>query len=144
MNTDGSPGDVSDSSEDETWPKDGSKGRDSNTHQYGYLFQLPSTPSDSNLRDFRPLPSQIPFLLEMFSENVYPLLCVVHMPSIKKMVHDMRSTGAKAFSAPKEALLYSIYYAAIVSMEEDEVSFMWFTIVCLRLLTQRLISRDRL
>jgi hypothetical protein len=46
------------------------------------------------------------------------------MPTIKRMVHDMRESVAAELSTSDEALLYSIYYAAIVSMEEDEVSFM--------------------
>jgi hypothetical protein len=126
LDADGSPDDESDNPEDETLPGGSTvaKGRDLNTHQYAFLFQHSSASSSSSSNDFRPLPAQIPFLLEMFSENVYPLLCIVHMPTIKRMVHDMRESVAAELSTSDEALLYSIYYAAIVSMEEDEVSFM--------------------
>jgi hypothetical protein len=126
LDADGSPDNESDDSEDETLPGDSNvaKGHDLNTHQYSFLFQRTSASSSSSSHDFRPLPAQIPFLLEMFSENVYPLLCIVHMPSIKRMVHNMRESGAIELSTSDQALLYSIYYAAIVSMEEDEVSLM--------------------
>ena len=72
---------------------------------------------DRNMNS-KPLPSQIPFLLEVFSSNVNVVCQVVHLPSISRLV---RRNGGDELSSANEALMYSIYYAAIVSMEEDEV-----------------------
>lgn len=43
----------------------------------------------------------------------------VHMPTLTKMVASSSSTG---FTPANEALMFSIYYATVSSMEEDEVS----------------------
>jgi hypothetical protein len=71
------------------------------------------------------LPSQIPFLLDVFSENVNFFIRVAHIPSISKMVRDARSGGMARFTPSNQALLFSLYYAAIVSMDDDEVSSNW-------------------
>jgi hypothetical protein len=78
------------------------------------------SPSSPGGQDFNPLPSQIPFLLDVFEENMNIIMHVVHMPSIRKMVRSSR--GSKPQLALKhQALLFSIYYAAITSMEDDDV-----------------------
>jgi hypothetical protein len=75
-----------------------------------------------DLREFHPLPSQIPFLLDIFSENVNALGRIIHMPTIAKMVRDLRGSGMTSLTPANEALLFSIFYAAITSMEEEDVS----------------------
>ena len=60
------------------------------------------------------------------------MVCLVHMPSIKKLVNEMRGTGDTVLSPSNQALLFSIYYAAIASMEEDEVSLPLQSTSCLR------------
>ena len=116
-----SQSDQSVASDDETTPE--SSGTNQPGHMSAFPFQLPPMQSDSDSRSFGPLPSQIPFLVDVFSENVYIFLSIVHLPSIKKTVQDMRRGGTTAISPSHEALMFAIYHAAVVSMEENEVSF---------------------
>ena len=94
--------------------------------RHAFLFKHNLTPSFLNpatpdLRDFHPLPSQIPFLLDVYSDNINCLGQIIHMPTITKMVRDLRGDVTKLTPA-NEALMFSIYYAAITSMEEDDVN----------------------
>ena len=78
-----------------------------------------------DLREFHPLPSQVPFLLDMFSENVNSILRIVHVPTIAKMVRGLRGNDMMSLTPANKALMFSIYYAAITSMEDDDVSPHW-------------------
>lgn len=125
MDTRGLPGDDSDSSED-----DASPGKTPSTQElertpserHAFLFRHNLSPSAPDLREFHPLPSQIPFLLDVFSENVNFFIQIVHIPTITKMIRDLRGSGMARCTPANEALMFSIYYAAITSMEEDDVS----------------------
>ena len=44
------------------------------------------------------------------------------MPTINKMVRGIRGTDMSRLSASNEALLFSIYYSAVTSMDEEDVS----------------------
>ena len=61
----------------------------------------------------------------MFSENVNLITQFVHMPTVTKMARELRGGGRMRLTPANEALMFSIYYAAITSMEEDEVSCSW-------------------
>ncbi|KAF4446580.1 hypothetical protein F53441_9807 [Fusarium austroafricanum] len=90
------------------------------SERHAFLFRnshLSSSPGD---QDFDPLPSQIPFLLDVFDENINLIMHIVHMPSIRKMVRPSRGAPAQ-ISLKNQALLFSIYYAAITSMEDEDV-----------------------
>jgi hypothetical protein len=109
-----------DSSEDEaSTPSTQELGRTA-SERHGFLFGHNLNPSVPDLHEFHPLPSQIPFLLDVFSENVNFIAQVVHMPTLTKMVREWRTSG-KPFTPSNEALMFSIYYATITSMEEDDV-----------------------
>jgi len=88
--------------------------------RYAFLFQHNLGSSASDLRQFYPLPSQIPFLLNVYSENVNLIIQIVHLPTITKMVHDFHRSDT-SLAPSNEALMFSIYYAAVTSMEEDDV-----------------------
>jgi hypothetical protein len=128
MDTRGLAGDESDSSEDEA-----SSGKTPSTQElertpserHAFLFRHNLSPSAPNLREFHPLPSQIPFLLDVFSENVNFFIQIVHIPTVTKMVRDLRGSGMTRLTPANEALMFSIYYAAVTSMEEDDVSSPW-------------------
>lgn len=96
------------------------------SERHAFLFRHNLSPSTPDLRDFHPLPSQIPFLLDVFSENVNVLARIVHIPTVTKMVRD----GKTRLTPANEALMFSIYYAAVISMEEDDVSLLWIAIPC--------------
>ena len=125
MDTRSLAGDESDSSED-----DASLGKTPSTQElerspserHAFLFRHNLNPSTPDLREFHPLPSQIPFLLDVFSENVNLFIQIVHIPTVTKMVRDLRGRGMTGCTPAHEALMFSIYYAAINSMEEEDVS----------------------
>lgn len=92
------------------------------SERHAFLFQHNLSAPTVDLRELQPLPSQIPFLLDVFSDNVNLYFRIIHGPTVVKMVRDLRGKAMTNLSPSSEALLFSIYYAAIISMEEDDVS----------------------
>ncbi|RGP67101.1 hypothetical protein FSPOR_6157 [Fusarium sporotrichioides] len=88
--------------------------------RHAFLFQHDLSPSSHGNQDFTPLPSQIPFLLDVFEENINIIMYIVHMPTIRKMVRSSRGL-TPSIDFKNQALLFSIYYAAITSMEDEDV-----------------------
>jgi hypothetical protein len=81
-----------------------------------FLF---GTNSHASLKDYRPLASQIPYLLEVYERNVNLFVRVIHMPTLLKTT---RSPEVMAALSPSdEVLLFGVYYAAIASMEDSDV-----------------------
>lgn len=92
--------------------------------RHGILFGhgLGAVDPGSNAH-LHPLPSQVPYLLDIFQENVGKVHAVLHIPTIAKMVKTAHAqNGPGGLSLPDEAILFAVYYAAIVSMEDDDVS----------------------
>jgi hypothetical protein len=89
--------------------------------RHAFLFRHNLNSSGPDLRELHPLPSQVPFLLDVFSDNINYAVHIVHMPTINKMAKRSRGNGTTQLSPANEALMFSIYYAAITSMEEDDV-----------------------
>ncbi|CAN8097892.1 unnamed protein product [Discula destructiva] len=124
-------GDESDSSEEYHHPQSDPSTREpassiqeldrTPAERHAFLFRHNLSSYQPDGHEFRPLPSQIPFLLNTFSENVNMFTQVVHMPTIDKIVRGLRGGRDSAIAASDEALLCSIFYAALISMEEDEV-----------------------
>ena len=96
------------------------------SERHAFLFRHNLSPSAPDLREFHPLPSQIPFLLDVFSENVNSLGQFIHMPTVRNMVREMRTGNGTTLTPANEALMFSIYYAAVTSMEDDDVSLQWW------------------
>lgn len=46
------------------------------------------------------------------------------MPTVEKIIRDLPGSDLSALSPVNEALLFSIYYAAITSMDDDAVSLL--------------------
>ena len=114
----------SDSSEDEASPgmfPSTQELKKTPSERYTFLFRHNLSSSDPDLRDFHPLPSQIPFFLDVFSENVNSIIRIVHVPTVAKMVRDLRGSSMTSLTLANEALMFSIYYAVITSMDEDDV-----------------------
>ena len=91
----------------------------SERHAFLFGHNLGNSP---DLREFRPLPSQIPFLLNIFSENVNFFSQIAHMPTVTNMIRGTGGTHTAGLTPANEALMFSIYYAAVTSMEDDDVS----------------------
>ena len=129
MDTRGLAGEESNSSEDEPSPEKIPSTQElerTPSERYAFLFRHNLSRLAPDVRHFHPLPSQIPFLLDVFSENVNLLIQIVHMPTVTKMFRDWRGTDMTRCTPANQALMFSIYYAAITSMEEDDVSFPGF------------------
>ena len=56
----------------------------------------------------------------IYQENVEPLIKAVHVPSTEKIFRDTRKNHDQ-LSPGDEALVWAIYYAAITSLDPDEV-----------------------
>lgn len=76
----------------------------------------------TDLHTYHPLPSQIPFLLDIYSENLNLVIQVVHTPTVTKLTRNLRGHNVTNLSPAQEALMFAIYYAAITSMPEEDVS----------------------
>ncbi|SPJ72796.1 uncharacterized protein FTOL_02525 [Fusarium torulosum] len=76
--------------------------------------------ADVDLENQWPLPSHIPFLWSVYQDNVEPLLKVLHIPTMEPIFRDARK-DRKQLSPANEALVWAIYYAAIMSLEPEEV-----------------------
>ncbi|KAF5680882.1 hypothetical protein FHETE_270 [Fusarium heterosporum] len=105
-----------DDSEDET-PDDSPAAALSANHN-AFIFGYRT--ADVDLENHWPLPSHIPFLWSVYQDNVEPLLKVLHIPTMEPIFRDARK-DRKQLSPAHEALVWSIYYAAIMSLEPEEV-----------------------
>ncbi|KAM0817761.1 hypothetical protein AB5N19_03568 [Seiridium cardinale] len=74
-----------------------------------------------DLRDLHPLPSQIPYIWEVYIMNVDPILKVLHIPSTNEEIRNVVRDPAHVMPET-EALMFAIYYAAIISMEAHDVN----------------------
>lgn len=122
MDTQGLPSDGDESSDDDL-PSTAPSTRElerAPSERHAFLFRHNLTGAAPEVADLRPLPSQIPFLLDIFSENVNIVARIIHMPTIRKMIRETRSSGS-SLSPANDALMFSIYYAAVTSMEEEDV-----------------------
>ncbi|KAH6672696.1 fungal-specific transcription factor domain-containing protein [Plectosphaerella plurivora] len=115
----------SDASDDDMdFPGDGSSTtRESHRggpERNGLLFghNLLTSPGH-DLAAFRPLPSQVPFLISVFNENVNFGLQIVHAPALDRLARAART--APPASPSDDALLFAVYYAAVTSMEDADV-----------------------
>ncbi|KAK1962987.1 fungal-specific transcription factor domain-containing protein [Colletotrichum sublineola] len=110
--------DTDDSDIEETPDQSPQQTVDAATDHHAFILGYRS--SDVDLRKLHPLPSQIPFMWQVYQENVEPLLKILHIPTMEKLIRNMRRS-IDDLTPGNEALLFSIYYAAITSMEDEEV-----------------------
>ncbi|KAH8887939.1 hypothetical protein GQ53DRAFT_808873 [Thozetella sp. PMI_491] len=125
MDTQGLAGEVSDDSLDEDAPETtpATQERDRTpADRHAFLFRHSIGASGPSLEELRPLPSQIPFLLDVFYENINQVAQLVHMPTIRKMIREVGSSRTAVLTPANEALMFSIYYSAVTSMEEEDVT----------------------
>lgn len=85
-----------------------------------YAFIIGYNLPDINTRTMHPSPSQIPFYWQTFKENVEPLIKIFHIPSMDKLVREMQRS-IRFLSPSKEALMFAMYFAAVISMTPNEV-----------------------
>ncbi|KAJ4078992.1 hypothetical protein NW760_015003 [Fusarium oxysporum] len=78
---------------------------------------LPDADTES---DFRFLPSQIFHLWKVFLNRVHPVTKIIHAPSTQLHVVEAACTSGSGLSARTQALLFSIYNAALFTLSNDE------------------------
>lgn len=76
-----------------------------------------------NLQQCHPLPSHVPFLWSVYQENVESLVKILHVPTVDLVIREARKNSGK-LSGSDEALVFAIYFSAVISLEADEVSLL--------------------
>ncbi|KAJ4206860.1 hypothetical protein NW767_003153 [Fusarium falciforme] len=71
-----------------------------------------------SLKSFHPPLPQSVTLFRLFSENVVPLVHLFHMPTTRRMYWD--AVVSDSLDRNTEALLFAIYYSAVISMDEAQ------------------------
>ncbi|KAF7547338.1 hypothetical protein G7Z17_g7799 [Cylindrodendrum hubeiense] len=101
---------------------------DSNTPSVGPVgapghqgFVFGNSGNSGNLEALNPLPSQMLFIWQTFVENVDPFIKVLHIPSIDKIIRDLRGNFS-SLGPNMEPLLFAISLAAIASMDDEAVA----------------------
>lgn len=83
-------------------------------------FVMGYSSADVDMKSLHPLPSQIPFYWTTFLENVMPLVKLLHVPTMGKIIKEVQHS-LDNISKSTEALMFSIYFATITSMSNEEV-----------------------
>lgn len=126
--------DASEESDYEETPPHYSPGGQDAMLQDHHAFILGYRSADVDLRSCHPLPSHVPFLWSVYVENVEPLIKILHVPSMDAQMREARR-GPEKLAPGMEALVFAIYYSAVVSLEPEEVSH--FSVYLLRRCTDQ-------
>ncbi|KAI1760200.1 fungal-specific transcription factor domain-containing protein [Hypoxylon sp. FL1150] len=124
MDTEGLVEEEYDSSESEYLPENTPSTREHErtpSERHAFLFRHNLGSSAPDFREFYPSSSQASFLLYAFAENINIMLQIVHMPSVTKMMADLRGNDLSRLTPANQALMFAIYYAAVTSMEDDDI-----------------------
>lgn len=106
---------------------------DSSPHTGYYNFLLRSTSATRWKKENYPLPSQMLFLWQIYTENVDPFIKILHRPTMTKVIQEIR-TSYDSLDTSMRTLVLAISFAAIMSLEDDEASFPFgYRVVCLPL-----------
>ena len=105
------------SSDDELLDEYESPAHDKFSSHQGFLFGYASLKVD--LKSLHPSPSQIFILWEVFKENVDPVVRILHRPTAKNILMNAASSVDRV-SRAGEALLFSIYFGAVVSLTDEQ------------------------
>jgi hypothetical protein len=89
----------------------------SSTGDQAYFFSFSSLASSVSV--FHPRPDQIMILWRIFVEHVDPVIRMLHKPTAQKSIVEAKDSIAE-MSKPFEALMFSIYFASVTSMTEEE------------------------
>ena len=101
------------SSEDEDYPSPESSY--SGSHD-GFLFGHHSVAR--TLRNCHPTPTQSIILWKIYQENVAPLVTILHRPTIQVLME--AAVNLDPMDRSSEALVFSVYLAAIISMTPEQ------------------------
>lgn len=104
-----------DTEDEDDYPSPASGSSASANHQ-GFIFNFSST--SLCLREFHPVPEQIPLYWGIFKTNVDPVIKLLHIPHYEKLVRQA-SLDLDHVSKPIEVLMFTIYFAAITTLPTD-------------------------
>ncbi|KAJ5371410.1 C6 transcription factor [Penicillium cataractarum] len=90
-----------------------SEGNNSNSFLFGYRALAHS------LRDLYPTPLASQALWAAYEKNVAPLILILHKPTIRNLVRKAATNG-EFLDATSDALVFAVYFAAVMSMKPDE------------------------
>lgn len=102
--------------DEDDYPSPGSGSSASANHQ-GFIFSFSST--ILSLRNFHPPANQVLKYWEVYKENVDPLVKILHRPSTEKKLSDA-AIDLDHISKPLECMMFSIYFAAVTSLSDEE------------------------
>lgn len=89
------------------------------SNHHSFIMGYNST--DVDLKGLHPPRAQIPLYWQTFQLNVNPVTKLVHTPTMENVITEIQN-NLDSLSASTEALMFSIYYATIVSMTPEDVS----------------------
>lgn len=98
------------------YPSPGSGSSASANHQ-GFIFSFSSTALD--LHAFHPPPHHIMTYWDIYKENVDPLVKILHRNETEKLLKEA-SKDIEHISKPTEVMVFSVYFAAVTSLSDDE------------------------
>ncbi len=105
-----------DTEEEDDYPSPGSGSSASANHQ-GFIFSFSST--ILSLRNFHPAPEQIPKYWAIFKGNVDPVIKLLHIPHYENLILQA-SLDLDHITKPIEVLMFTIYFAAITTLSNDD------------------------
>lgn len=85
-----------------------------------HSFILGYGSADVDLSSFHPKAAHVPFLWSVYQDNVDPMIKVLHVPTTDAIMREARKNPQK-LSPGNEAVVFAIYFGALISLEEDEV-----------------------
>ncbi|KAJ9636263.1 hypothetical protein H2201_006242 [Coniosporium apollinis] len=86
----------------------------SGTSHHGFMFGFSSTNVD--MVPLHPAAERIPVYWQIYKENIDPIVKILHIPSIEPKILD----ASNHMSAGFEALLFSIYYGVVTTLNHEE------------------------
>ncbi|KAF5003140.1 hypothetical protein FDECE_10285 [Fusarium decemcellulare] len=101
-------------------PESGLEGAPSPLSHLGFVFG--NADFAKALDGLNPMPSQMLFIWQTYVENVDPFIKVLHVPTVEKVVRELRGNFS-TYGPNMEALLFAVSLAAITSMDEEAVMF---------------------
>ncbi|KAI1815242.1 hypothetical protein GGS20DRAFT_356020 [Poronia punctata] len=110
--------DESDHSSEEETPAADNPYAERHADHHGFIFGYSS--SNVELRKLHPLPSQMLYYWQIYTENVDPIIKILHAPTMTKIIRGI-CADMNTITPGIEALMFAIYLAAITSMEPEEV-----------------------
>jgi hypothetical protein len=72
-----------------------------------------------SLHEYHPTPTMSGLLLDVFEENIAPIIMIIHKPALRTLIQTT-STHPGELDRSSEALVFSVYFAAVSSMTPEQ------------------------